>query len=159
MSVGQRMVNAALVLACTTAMAGPAEEAKTAFSEFFTEFTPRNQKEVAAMFAPDAQFYGTTTTELVTSAEGVLGYFTAALDNPAPVKAQPLTLTATALTDSVVLLAGTWVAERYVGGQMVSSGPLRLTAVMHKRANGWAVVQFHNSRLPAAPAAAAGGSR
>jgi hypothetical protein len=41
------------------AHAGPAEDAQVAFSRFFPAFVARNQAEVAAMFAPDGQFYGT----------------------------------------------------------------------------------------------------
>ncbi len=58
------------------AQAGPAEDAQAAFSRFFPAFVARNQTEVAAMFAPDAQFYGTVSPELVTSPEGILQYFT-----------------------------------------------------------------------------------
>jgi hypothetical protein len=147
-------VIAALVLACTGANAGPADDAQAAFSEFFKLFTSRKQAEVAALFAPGAQFYGTNSPELVTTPDGVLKYFTAALDSPVPVQARPIGLTATALSDTVVLLGGTWVSERTIDGKVNSSGPLRMTAVMQKRGDQWTVVQFHNSRQPAPPAAA-----
>jgi hypothetical protein len=88
----------------------------------------------------------------VTTPEGVLKYFTAALDSPVPVQAKPIGLAATALSDTVVLLAGSWVSERIVDGKVVSSGPLRMTAVMQKRGEHWTVVPFHNSRQPAPPA-------
>ena len=51
-------------------------------AKFLPAFVARNQAEVAAMFAPDAQFYGTVSPELVTKPEGVRQYFTAALDRP-----------------------------------------------------------------------------
>lgn len=145
---------ATLALACTCAHAGPAEDARAAFSEFFKLFTSRNQGQVAALFAPGGQFYGTNSPELVITSEGVLKYFTAALDSPIAVQALPIGLTATALSDSVVLLAGSWVSERTVEGKVNSSGPLRMTAVMQKRGDQWTVVQFHNSRQPTPPAAA-----
>jgi hypothetical protein len=143
---------AAQVLACAAACAGPAEDAQAAFSQFFKLFVPRNQERVAALFAPDGQFYGTNSTELVTTPSGVLKYFTVALDHPVPVEAKPIALTATAISDDVVLLAGSWVSERIVDGKVMSSGPLRMTAVMQKRGDGWTVVQFHNSRQPVPPA-------
>lgn len=142
---------AAQMLAGAAAYAGPTEDAKAAFSQFFNLFTSRSQAQVAALFAPDGQFYGTGSQELVTTPDGVLRYFTTALDSPVPVQARPIGLTATALSDSVVALAGSWVSERTIDGKVVSSGPLRMTAVMQKRANGWTVVQFHNSRQPVAP--------
>jgi hypothetical protein len=145
---------AALMLACTGVYAGPAEDAQAAFSEFFKLFTSRHQAQVAALFAPSAQFYGTNSPELVTTPEGVLKYFTAALDSPVTVQARPIGLTATALSDSVVLLAGSWVSERTTDGKLTSSGPLRVTAVMQNRGDQGTVVQFHNSRQPTPPAAA-----
>jgi hypothetical protein len=76
---------AALALTCTCAYAGPAEDAHA---------TSRNQAQVAALFAPGGQFYGTNSPELVT----------AALDSPIPVEARPIGLTATALSDTVGLV-------------------------------------------------------
>ena len=145
---------AALVLACAGAHAGPGEDAQAAFSEFFKLFVSRNQAQVAALFSPGGQFYGTNSLELVTTPDGVLKYFTTALDSPVVVQARPIGLTATVLSDSVVLLAGSWVSERTIDGKLNSSGPLRMTAVMQKRGNQWTVVQFHNSRQPVPPAAA-----
>ena len=133
----------------STAKAGSAEDAQAAFSKFFPAFVAHNQAEVAAMFAPDAQFYGTTSPELVTKPEGVLRYFTAALDVPATLQATPLQMTSTALSDSVVLIAGMWKVERTLDGNTAVVGPLRISAVLQKRNDRWLVVQFHNSLRPA----------
>jgi hypothetical protein len=107
--------------------------------------------EVAAMFAPDAQFYGTISPELVTKPEGVLQYFTAALDRPDITQATPSQLTSTALSDNVVLIAGMWKVDRTLDGKTTIGGPLRVTAVLQKRNDRWLVVQFHNSPRPAPP--------
>jgi uncharacterized protein (TIGR02246 family) len=135
----------------TGAQAGPAEDAQAAFSKFFPAFVAHNQTEVAAMFAPDAQFYGTISPELVTRPEGVLQYFTAALDRPDVTKATPLQMNSTALSDSVVLIAGMWQVDRTLDGKTTVGGPLRVTAVLQKRNDRWLVVQFHNSPRPAPP--------
>ena len=134
------------------AQAGPAEDAQAAFSKFFPAFVAHNQAAVAAMFAPDAQFYGTSSLELVTTPEGVLKYFTAALDRPDTWQATPLEMTSQALSDSVVLIAGMWKVERTLDGKTTAIGPLRVTAVLQKRNDRWLVVQFHNSPRPAPPA-------
>ena len=107
-----------------------------------------NQVEVAAMFAPDAQFYGTLSPELVSTPNGVLGYFTASLNRPDIAKATPLQISSTAPSESVVLIAGSWTLDRTLNGKTTSSGPLRFTAVVQKRDGSWLVVQFHNSRVP-----------
>jgi hypothetical protein len=133
------------------AHADTADDAQAAFTRFFPAFVSRNQVQIAAMFAPDAQFYGTVSPALVTTPEGVLGYFTVALDRPDVTEAKPLNLTTTALTDSIALIAGTWKVDRTVDGKTTIGDPLRITAVLQKRNGRWMVVQFHNSRLPAPP--------
>ena len=145
-------VASALALSGGLAQAGPAEDAQAAFAQFFPAFASHNQAAVAAMFAPAAQFYGTLSPALVTEPQGVLQYFSNALDRPEKIEAVPLTLTATALTDSIVLLAGSWRVDRTRDGQLAQGGPLRMTAVMHKRDGQWTIVQFHNSQRPAPPA-------
>jgi uncharacterized protein (TIGR02246 family) len=134
-----------------SANAGPAEDAQAAFSKFFPAFVAHNQANVAAMFAPDAQFYGTISPEIVTKPDGVLQYFTAALDRPDVTKATPLQLNSRALSDGVVLIAGMWQVERTLDGKTTGSGPLRVTAVLEKWNDRWLVVQFHNSPRPAPP--------
>ena len=134
------------------AHAGPAEDAHAAFSTFFPAFVTRNHAAVAAMFAPDAQFYGTASPELITKPEGVLRYFAFALDRPDIWLATPLQMTAPALSDNVVTLAGSWKIDRTVDGKTIAMGPYRMTAVMQKRNDRWIVVQFHNSPRPAPPA-------
>jgi hypothetical protein len=141
-----------------SAQAGPAEEAQAAFSKFFSAFVSRNQAEVAALFAADAQFYGTLSPELVTTPGGVLQYFTAALDRPDVTEAKLLQLTSTALTDSVVLVAGAWRVDRTLDGKTTIGGPLRVTAVLQKRSDRWVVVQFHNSQRPAPPSPSSPGA-
>jgi uncharacterized protein (TIGR02246 family) len=141
------------------AVAGPAEDAEAAFSKFFPAFVARNQDQVAAMFAPDGQFYGTLSPQLVLTPEGVHRYFSVALDRPDTVVATPVQLNAKALSDDVVLLAGLWKVSRTLDGKTMSGGPYRMSAVMQKRNGNWVVVQFHNSPLPAAPAAQPAASR
>ena len=144
------VILAALPLS-SPAGAGPAEDAQAAFSKFFPAFVARNQAEVAAMFAPDALFYGTLSPELVTNPEGVLKYFTVALDRPDTVQATPLQMTSVALSDSVVLISGMWKNDRTLDGKTTAGAPLRVTVVLQKRGDRWLVVQFHNSPRPAPP--------
>lgn len=136
------------------AHADAAKDAQAAFTQFFSAFASRNQAQVAALFAADAQFYGTGSPALVTTPDGVLRYFTAALDRPDVPKAEPLNLTTTALTDEIALVAGTWKVDRTLEGKTTHGDPLRVTAVLQKREGRWMVVQFHNSRMPAPPTSA-----
>lgn len=137
-----------VMLCAAGAQAGPREDAQAAYDGFFAAFTTGNHEKMAGLFAPDALFFGTSSPELVTSNEGVRGYFQRALAGPAVVKATPLGNTALALSDDVVIISGKWQSERTTDGKMVTAGPARNTVVMHKRGGRWMIVQFHNSPTP-----------
>jgi hypothetical protein len=49
--------------------AGPKEDALSAYDKFFALFTTDSHDQVPALFAPDALFYGTGSTEVVTTPE------------------------------------------------------------------------------------------
>ena len=59
------------VLVCVPAVAGPGEEALAAYRQFFGAFTTDNHEQIVRLFAPDALFYGTRSTELVTTPAGI----------------------------------------------------------------------------------------
>ena len=138
----------------TSVQAGPQEDALAAYDRFFTSFTTGNQNQLAALFAPDALFYGTGSAEVVTTPEGVIAYFTGALSGTrGEVKARPFENKALLLSDSVVAISGKWQSERTLDGKMVTAGPSRVTVVMQKRDDKWLIVQFHNSPTPKPPPA------
>jgi hypothetical protein len=129
--------------------AGPKEDALAAYDKLFALFTTGNQAELAALFAPDALFYGTGSAEVVTTPEGVVAYFTGALSGTrGEVRAKQFENKALVLSDSVVAISGKWQSERTLDGKMETAGPSRVTAVMQKRGDGWVIVQFHNSPTP-----------
>ena len=133
----------------TSVVAGPQEDALAAYDSFFASFTTGNQEQLAALFAPDALFYGTGSTEVVTSREGVVAYFSAALAaTRGDTKATSFERKALVLSDSVVAISGKWQSERTLEGKMVTAGPSRVTVVLQKRGDKWLIVQFHNSPTP-----------
>ena len=142
------------LLACSIPVqAGRKEDAQAAYARFFTSFTTGNHEELIALFAPDALFYGTGSTELVTTPEGVRQYFTRALAGPGR-RAIPLENTALLLSDNAVAISGKWQSVRILEGKVIGA-PARNTVVMQKRGDRWLIVQFHNSPTPKPPAAAA----
>ena len=143
-----------LFMIFTPAFAGPKEDALAAYNRFFELFTTDNHDQVAALFAPDALFYGTSSPEVVTMPEGIRQYFVAALTGKRGiVKATPFSQTALVLSDSIVAISGKWQSERTLDGKMTTAGPSRNTVVMQKRGDKWLIVQFHNSPTPKPPAA------
>ncbi len=151
-----RFLTLLIAFSCSAAaFAGPKEDAEAAYGKFFSLFTTANHDQVAALFAPDALFYGTGSAEVVTTPEGVREYFTRALSaNRGAVMARPFEHKAMLLSDDVVAISGKWQSERTLDGKMTTAGPLRVTAVLQRRGEQWKIVQFHNSLTPKpAPAA------
>jgi uncharacterized protein (TIGR02246 family) len=137
------------VLLCVPVLAGPKEDALAAYQKFFDAFTTDNHDNIVRLFAPDALFYGTRSTELVTTPEGIRQYFVEALTGKRGiVKATPFEQTALVLSDSVVAISGKWQSERTSDGKMVTAGPSRNTVVLQRRGDRWLIVQFHNSPTP-----------
>jgi hypothetical protein len=154
---GRIVVLLLLLFNAIPVVAGPKEDALAAYQRFFTLFTTDNHDQLVALFAPDALFYGTGSSEVVTAPAGVREYFVRALSGSrGTVKATPFEQTALVLLDSVVVISGKWQSERTLDGRMVTNGPSRNTVVMQKRGDTWFIVQFHNSPTPkpaAVPAA------
>ena len=131
------------------ANAGPIDDALAAYDKFFAAFTTDNQDEITMFFTPDVQFYGTNSTEVVRSREGIRKYFASALSGMrGATKATQFDMTALPLSDTVVAIAGKWQSERTKDGKMVTAGPSRITVVMQKRGDQWLIAQFHNSPTP-----------
>lgn len=150
----QVAITSLLFLMCTPIFAGAKEDALAAYHTFFDSFTTDNHDQVAALFAPDALFYGTGSSEVVTTRDGIRAYFVAALSGKrGVVKATPFEQTALTLSDSIVAISGKWQSERTLDGKMVTAGPSRNTVVMQRRGDQWLIVQFHNSPTPKPPAA------
>lgn len=141
-----------LLLLCSPALAGPKEDALAAYRSFFEAFTTDNHDQIVRLFAPDALFYGTRSTELVTTPEGIRQYFVSALSGRrGSVKATAFEHTALVLSDTVVAISGKWQSERTSDGKMVTAGPSRNTVIMHRRGDSWLIAQFHNSPTPKPP--------
>jgi uncharacterized protein (TIGR02246 family) len=149
-----------LLVACTPSVAGPKEDALASYQRFFQSFTTDNHDEVAQLFAPDALFYGTGSTDVVMTRDGIRQYFVAALDGKrGTTKATPFAQTALVLSDTIVAISGKWQSERTLDGKMLTAGPSRNTVVMQKRGDQWLIVHFHNSPTPKPPAAPAAANR
>ena len=146
------LVFACVLLWTAHANSAPAEDALVAYDKFFAAFTTDNYEQITTFFAPDVQFYGTNSPEVVTSREGIRTYFMRALNGVrGTTKATQFDRTALALSDPVVAIAGKWQSERTQGGTMTTAGPSRSTVVMQKLGDQWLIVQFHTSPTPKAP--------
>lgn len=128
---------------------GPREDALAEYEKFFAYFTTDNHEQLISLFSADALFIGTISPELVTDPAGIREYFVKALSRSrGEVRANVFGTTATALSETVVLVTASWQSERTLNGTMTTNGPSRNTSVMHKRGERWYIVQFHNSWKP-----------
>jgi hypothetical protein len=132
-------------LSCT----GPIDDAHAAYDRFFTKFTTNNHEQLGELFASDVLFFGTGSSDVITTHEGVVDYFRNAISGTrGETRAMRFESRALLLSASIVVISGKWQAERTVDGQITTAGPFRVTAVMEKRGHKWLIVQFHNSPMP-----------
>ncbi len=109
-------------------------------------FDARDAARIAALYAPDAVFWGTVSTTLRTSPEEVLAYFTESTTKRPRLRMQ--------LGERHVRMLGgaASVSGRYTAVDPQESGdvltPLRFTFLLAKRDGGWIIVSHHSSRMP-----------
>jgi uncharacterized protein (TIGR02246 family) len=138
---------AAAIAACSfTALAGPREDAQAVADKFIAAFVAGDLEATAALYSPDALFWGTASPELGASPEIVRKYFA---DNYAaranvPLKSASITdSSALVLSDDTVVIAGRWQTERPNALSL-----LRFTMVVHKKGGQWRIVHLHSSPRP-----------
>lgn len=138
---------AVAVAACSfTALAGPKEDAQAVADKFIAAFVAGDLEATAALYSPDAMFWGTVSPELGTSPDVLRKYFA---DNYAARASVPLkgaTITdssALVISDDAVVIAGRWQTERPNALSL-----LRFTMVLHKKADQWRIVHLHSSPRP-----------
>ena len=90
----------------TLVHAGPVKEGRAIYDRFLAAFVAGNQTAIAALFAPDAQFYGTSSGELVTVAPGVQKYFDVLKTVPPDTRASSLGNSVLAVSDDVAVVSG-----------------------------------------------------
>jgi uncharacterized protein (TIGR02246 family) len=134
---------AAVAAGSLTALAGPKEEAQAVADKFISAFVAGDLEATAALYSPDALFWGTVSPELGTSPEILRKYFA---DNYAarvnvPLKSASITDSSTlVLSDNTVVIAGRWQTERPNALSL-----LRFTMVVHRKGGQWRIVHLHSS--------------
>ena len=128
---------ALIVSATGVASADPKKEAQALADRFIAAFVAGDLEATAALYSPDALFWGTVSPELGTSPEVVRKYFA---DNYAarvnvPLKSASITdSSALVLSDDTMVVAGRWQTERPSALSL-----LRFTMVVHKKGGQWRI--------------------
>lgn len=132
---------------CTTAIAGPKEEALQVLQKWTKAFTDSDVDGIVRLYAPDALFFGTGSKTLVIAPQDIRKYFEQALLNNRPRGATLNTYSAMVLSDTAVVVTGLDSVTGVRDGKPFSADG-RVTFVVVKRSSDWQIVHFYRSAMP-----------
>ncbi len=132
---------------CSTAIAGPKEEALQVLDKWTKAFTDSDVDGIVKLYAPDALFLGTGSKTVVTKPEEIRKYFEQALLSNRPRGAKVGDHSVMVLSDTIVVVTGLDTVTGVRDGRPFSANG-RVTFVVAKRGSGWQIVHFHRSAMP-----------
>jgi uncharacterized protein (TIGR02246 family) len=132
---------------CSTAIAGPQEEALQVLEKWTKAFTDSDVDGIVKLYAPDALFLGTGSTTVVTKPEGIRTYFEQAFGRIKSPSANLGDHSVMVLSDTVVVVTGLDTITGVRDGTPLSANG-RVTFVVAKRGSDWQIVHFHRSAMP-----------
>jgi len=138
---------AVLASTCTSALAGPQEEAFQVLERWISAFNASDVDAIVKLHAPDALFLGTGSKTVVARTEDIRAYFERALGSDRPRGAVFSDYSSRVLSDTAVLFTGLSASSRTKEGNTVTAEG-RATFVIAKGAEGWQIVHFHRSAMP-----------
>lgn len=132
---------------CSTAVAGPREEALDLIEKWAKAFTDSDVDAIVNLYAPDALFLGTGSKTVVVKTDEIRKYFEQALLSNRPRGASLGAYSATVLSDTAVVVTGLDTVSGVRDGKPYSANG-RVTFVVAKRGSEWKIVHFHRSAMP-----------
>jgi len=138
---------ALLASLCSTANAGPKEEALQVLEKWTKAFTDSDVDGIVKLYAPDASFLGTGSKTVVLKPEEIRKYFEQAPLNNRPRGATLGSYSAMVLSDTAVVVTGLDTVTGVRDGKPVSANG-RVTFVVARRGSDWQIVHFHRSAMP-----------
>ena len=132
---------------CSTAIAGPKEEALQVLEKWTKAFTDSDVDGIVKLYAPDALFLGTGSKTVVTKPEEIRKYFEPALLRNRPRGAKVGDHSVMVLSDTAVVVTGLDTVTGVRDGTPFSANG-RVTFVVAKRGSDWQIVHFHRSAMP-----------
>ena len=135
------------VALCSSANAGPKEEALQVLKNWTTAFSNSDVDGIVRLYAPDAHFIGTGSKTVVLSQDEIRKYFEQALLSNRPRTAQITDQFVTVLSESAVIVAALDTVTGMRNGALFSAQG-RVTFVITKRGPDWRIVHFHRSAMP-----------
>ena len=138
---------ALLASLCSTANAGPKEDALQVVEKWAKAFTDSDVDGIVKLYAPDALFLGTGSKTVVVKPEEIRKYFEQALLSNRPRGARLDSHSAMIVSDSAVVVTGLDTVTGVRDGKPLSANG-RVTFVVAKRGADWQIVHFHRSAMP-----------
>jgi uncharacterized protein (TIGR02246 family) len=138
---------ALLASLCSTAIAGPKEDAFQILEKWTKAFADSDVDGIVKLYASDAVFLGTGSKTVVVKPEEIRTYFEQALLSNRPRGATLNSHSAMVLSDTVVVFAGLDTVTGVRDGKPFSANG-RVTFVVAKRSSEWQIVHFHRSAMP-----------
>jgi len=138
---------ALLASLCSTAIAGPKEEALQVLEKWTKAFTDSDVDGIVKLYASDTTFLGTGSKMVVVKPEEIRKYFEQALLSNRPRGATLGSHSAMVLSDTAVVVTGLDTVTGVRDGKPVSANG-RVTFVVAKRGSDWQIVHFHRSAMP-----------
>jgi uncharacterized protein (TIGR02246 family) len=132
---------------CSTAIAGPKEEALQVLEKWTKAFAASDVDGIVKLYASDALFLGTGSKTVVVKSEEIRKYFEQALLNNRPRGATLGDHSVMVLSDTAVVVTGLDTVTGVRDGKPVSANG-RATFVVAKRGSDWQIVHFHRSAMP-----------
>ena len=132
---------------CSTATAGPKEDALQVLEKWTKAFTDSDVNGIVKLYAPDTTFLGTGSKTVVVKSEEIRKYFEQALLNNRPRGAKLGSFSAMELSDTAVVVTGLDTVTGVRDGTPFSANG-RVTFVVAKRGSEWQIVHFHRSAMP-----------
>ena len=132
---------------CSTAIAGPKEDALQVVEKWAKAFTDSDVDGIVKLYAPDALFLGTGSKTVVVKPEEIRKYFEQALLSNRPRGARLDSNSAMVVSDTAVVVTGLDTVTGVRDGKPTSANG-RVTFVIGKRGSDWQIVHFHRSAMP-----------
>lgn len=132
---------------CSTAIAGPKEDALQVLEKWTKAFTDSDVDGIVKLYAADALFLGTGSKTVVVKPEEIRKYFEQALLNNRPRGAKLGDYSVMVLSDTAVAVTGLDTVTGVRDGKPTSANG-RVTFIVAKRGSDWQIVHFHRSAMP-----------
>jgi uncharacterized protein (TIGR02246 family) len=140
--IGRNLLAALLVAVCTSAMAGPTEDASAAIDRWAAAYSSNDPETITKLYAPNAILLGTVSPVMSVGPEAILKYFEAVrgTGNTVTIGERKFIV----LANDTVLGTGFYQFNRMREGKVVPD-PARFSMILVKRGDNWLIEHHHSS--------------